>query len=184
MHNPPVVLLAAAVLLALAGCAMHPLESERADRSAELLQTHLRTDSTSYTLKRSGGGWETQIGLEFTNPLRGTIYVVNCNGGLALSLERLEGSSWRTVWAPVLQRCLGPPIQIPAGSTFRTTYPIWGAEPNRNTAPEFSTAALDGTYRLMWSSLVLNYDDRRQNFGDPVPEALRVSNAFELRQER
>jgi hypothetical protein len=133
---------------------------------------------------RSNGGWATAIDFTFTNPLAETIYVVNCRGGLAMELQRWDGAAWRTVWSPVLQMCLSPPIEIGAGETFAATLPVWGSEPGRNHMPEFATTRLDGTYRLKWGNLVLRWrgDYVDGAFGDPVPEEVRVSDRFELRR--
>jgi hypothetical protein len=146
--------------------------------------THMRTGSASYDLVRRDGGYATAIDFSFTNPLEESIHVVNCRGGLAVSLERWSGAAWERAWTPVLLRCLSPPIEIAAGETFQSTIDVWGSDPGRNHIPEFTVAPVEGTYRLVWGNLVLRWrgDYVDGAFGDPVPLELRVSNSFELRR--
>jgi hypothetical protein len=49
-------------------------------------------------------------------------------------------------------------------------------------SPEFRSADVEGIYRLVLGSVVLDYDVNRQGFGDPVSQDLRTSNEFELRR--
>ena len=140
----------------------------------------IRTDAASYRLVWDDRGWSATIPFEFTNPAADTLYAVNCNGAIAVALERKEGTAWSTFWVPMMNACLSPPVVIPPGQLHRDTVELWGAPPGGNMGPEFRSADVEGTYRLIWTNLVSHYDDRAAGFGDTVPAAYRHSNDFQL----
>jgi hypothetical protein len=145
----------------------------------------IQTDADAYRLRQTDPIlFETEVPFRFRNPLADTIYVVNCRGLLAMSLERREQERWAPYWEPALPLCLSPPIVIEPGAEYRGTMEIVGALPGHATFPEFGSAEPDGVYRLRWRNLVLHYDDARQGFGEPVPEELTYSNAFRLEDPR
>lgn len=138
----------------------------------------LQTDSLVYHLE-GGGEWRSvTIPFRYRNDTGETISIVNCNGGLNIGLEKRVGDEWTHFYSPVLLGCLSPPITIAPDETVEYTAGIFGALPNRNLGPEFESADLDGEYRLVWGSLVHDYDDDKQGFGDDVGP-LR-SNSFLL----
>jgi hypothetical protein len=145
--------------------------------------THaLTTDSASYLLTPDWVGLKTTIGIRFENRSDRTMYIVNCRGGLAPVLQKRVSGQWVEYWSPVVLMCLSPPIVIEPGAHIERSLPIWGALPGNNAAPEWRSPDVPGTYRMVLGSVVWNYSDRGQSFGDPVPLELRVSNEFTLRR--
>jgi hypothetical protein len=94
-------------------------------------------------------------------------------------MEKLVEGAWETVWSPLIPACLSPPITIAGGATYRVDLGIFGAVPGTNVAPQFTTTDLSGTFRLVWHSLVYDYQDHLP-FGEPVPQESAMSNAFGL----
>ncbi len=161
----------------MAGCAdlVAPTRDTRAP---------VQTDTTSYLLVRDWVGWKTDIRVTWRNLSADTLYLVNCNGGTGLKLQKETGSSWSTFWTPVMLLCLSPPLRIAPGAIFADTVHIWGAEPGHNAAPEFPSRQVEGVFRLVWTEVVYHYTDRGSNFGDAVPLEFRYSNSFRLSQAR
>src|SRR5690606_7265231 len=108
------------------------------------------------------------VAFRYTNDTGQTTSIVNCNGGLNTSLEKHVDGTWEQFYDPALLMCLSPPIHIAARETYEGTARIHGALPGRNAAPEFASADLDGEYRLVWGSLVHDYDENRPGFGEPM----------------
>lgn len=143
----------------------------------------IRTDAASYQFRAWGhNGVAADIPIRFHNVTGRTLHIVNCHGQLAPVLQKRVGDEWQDFWSPVLLMCLSSPIVIPAGRTLERTIQVYGTLPSGNSSPEFRSDDVDGTYRIVLGSIVLNYDSRRQQFGDPVPIEYRVSNEFELRR--
>jgi hypothetical protein len=143
----------------------------------------IRTDALSYELQAWGrNGVATEIPIRFHNVTRRDLYIVNCHGMLAPVLQKRVDGEWQSFWAPVLPMCLSSPIRIRPGHVLERVVAVYGALPPSNIAPEFAGADVEGTYRMVLTSVVLNYDAYRQDFGDPVPLEYRVSNEFELRR--
>jgi hypothetical protein len=142
----------------------------------------ITTDASSYVLEPEWVGLRTSIGIRFLNRSAETMYIVNCRGGLAATLQKRVGGEWVTYWSPVLQQCLSAPIVVAPGATFEQQLNVWGALPGSNALPQWASADVAGTYRLVLGNLVWNYDDRRHGFGDKVPLELRTSNEFVLRR--
>jgi hypothetical protein len=124
-------------------------------------------------------GLATEIPYVFHNRTGAPVFLVNCNGAFALTLERLEGDQWKVAWGPFLPLCLSPPIVIEAGARFADTLHVWGSPPNQNSAPSFDVADPSGTYRLVWNAALSSFQDRLP-FGEPIPLSYRVSNLFTL----
>jgi hypothetical protein len=142
----------------------------------------LRTNATSYVLEPDWVGLKTVIGIRFTNPSPQTMYIVNCRGGLGTTLEKRVNGAWVPYWAPVLMMCLSEPIIVKPGETLTRDVPVWGALPGNNAGPEWASANVEGTYRMVLGNVVWNYTTEGQRFGDPVPQALLTSNEFTLRK--
>lgn len=166
----------AALLLAACGTFLEP----RAQEAGPSIQT----DQLEYTLHETENGLETSISYQFTNQTGRTVYVVNCNGGSSIVLEKQVDGEWVGVLAPPMLACLSPPIVIQPGETHAGELRTLG-RPSAALLPGSSIDEIEGTYRLHWSALVHSYDASRGNsgFGDPVPLAAKVSNSFTLRVE-
>lgn len=174
----------AAAALVLAACATgEPLAPlELADAGGE--HAPIRTDAATYVLRPYLSGYGTDIGIRFENRSQSRMYAVNCQQQLAPVLQKKLHGEWVTWWSPVLLGCLSAPIVLQPGEVLERRLQVWGALPGTNWAPQWQSAELDGTYRVVLSSLVYNYTDQGQRFGDPVPLSLRVSNEFTLVTER
>jgi hypothetical protein len=169
-------------LFAIVGCATaDPISPD--EWLAELEgDSGLRTDATSYVLKPDWVGLKTVIGIRFTNSSPQTMYIVNCRGGLGTRLEKRVNGTWVPYWSPVLMMCLSEPILVKSGETLTRDVPVWGALPGNNTVPEWASADVEGTYRMVLGNVVWNYTTEGQRFGDAVPPALLTSNTFTLRR--
>lgn len=143
----------------------------------------IRTDADSYRFRSWGdSGVAVDIPIRFHNVTGRSLYIVNCNDQLAPVLEKRVGDEWQDFWSPALLMCLSPPIVIRPGESLERTIQVFGTVPPGTAAPQFATASLDGTYRLVLGNVVLDYDSGREGFGEPVPIEYRVSNEFELRR--
>jgi hypothetical protein len=140
-----------------------------------------QTDSLHYTLSvdPTALGYQVQLGVVFTNRTPRTAYFVNCGGGTSISLEKLVGARWQTVWTPILLACLSSPITVPPGGTYRRQLDVFGARPGTNMMPQFSMTDLTGVYRLAWHEVVYDYQDHLP-WGEPLAAEHTVSNRFTL----
>jgi hypothetical protein len=163
--------------LAVAGCGnslLAPLEHDilsdaALDRTIERdTGAPVQTDSLVHHLRDQRPWYSVEIPFRYRNDTGRTISIVNCQGGLNIGLEKRVGDEWRTFYQPVLLMCLSAPINIAPGETFARAAQIIGALPDRGGAPEFGSDDLDGEYRLVWASLVHDYRDTGQSFGQPV----------------
>lgn len=131
-----------------------------------------QTDSSSYLLRATTGGWQTQIGVTFTNRSGDAALISNCQGSTPIELDKLIGSEWVEVWSPAILACSSPPITIAPNASYRTTVFVFGGYPGTNFSPKFSIDDLDGVYRLKWDAIVSGPNS--------LPEEWRVSNQFRL----
>jgi hypothetical protein len=144
-----------------------------AQDSAALFQT----DAPAYTFTTTSLGTEGRINATLTNRSGRTMYFVNCRGGTGISIERLEGERWTPFWSPVLLMCLSDPITVPNGGTYTFDIRVFGGRAGSNYHPQFAGPLTTGLYRLKWHDAYFSYQDRLP-WGEPVPEAQRVSNSF------
>lgn len=138
-----------------------------------------QTDSSSYTLRTTTIAYEGVINVTYTNRSQVTANFVNCRGGTGVELQKLVAGEWKLAWSPVLLLCLSPPIVVPNAGQHQFAIPVFGGYPESNVFPRFSVAEIPGTYRLVWTNVVANYQDRLP-FGDPLPLEHRVSNQFTI----
>ena len=138
-----------------------------------------QTDSLRYALSPSPPGYETRVGVVFTNRAARTAYFVNCGGATSISMEKLVGDQWQAVWQPPIPACLSQPIAVAPGGSYRTELRVFGARPGSNVIPQFTTTDLSGVFRLVWHEVVFDYHDLPP-WGEPLPAASTVSNRFEL----
>ena len=141
----------------------------------------IQTEALAYELRPDGPGFGVDIPYVFTNRTGSPVYIVNCNGGFALHLERRDGVTWHSVWGPAINGCISAPIVIQPNATFADTLRLWGAPPGSNIAPRFNRADLDGTYRLVWDDVLSAFDPNSYPFGSQISFGDRVSNRFALR---
>lgn len=139
----------------------------------------VQTDATFYLLRKDWVGLTTEIALSYENQAADTLYIVNCNRLLPAVLEKRVDGDWERFWAPILPRCLSPPIVIEPGGVLIDTLHVWGALPGYNVGPAFKSEDVEGVYRIVMHEVVFHYEDR-PGFGDSVPLEYRVSNSFVL----
>jgi hypothetical protein len=156
----------AAVGVIPAGC------SDQITAPASDIAPLFQTDSSSYVLRATTAGWQTEIGVTFTNRSGGEALIINCLGSTPIELDKLIGADWVEVWLPGLLACSSPPIAVANGERYQTTIFVFGGYPGSNSAPKFSITDLDGVYRLKWGGIV--------NGSNLLPEEWRVSNQFRL----
>lgn len=139
-----------------------------------------QTDSLQYQVRRVQDGREVTFDVVFTNHTERTVYFVNCNGDLRPALQQQVGDTWATVWAPIKNTCLGPPIAVAPGATYAYHFGIFGADSGTNIVPKFEATDLNGAFRLIWSGVVYDYQTHAPSFGEGLPGEYRVSNTFTL----
>jgi hypothetical protein len=128
----------------------------------------VQTDSLVYHLTGEDPWYSVEIPFKYRNDTGRRIYIVNCHGGLNISLERRVGNVWEMFYQPVLLMCLSPPITMEPGAVYANAARIVGAVPGFNAGPTFASVDLEGEYRLVWDNLVHDYRDSGQGFGEPV----------------
>ena len=139
-----------------------------------------RTGSMQYQVRRVQDGREVTFDVVFTNHTERTVYFVNCNGDLRPALQQQVGDTWTTVWAPIKNTCLGPPITVAPAAIYTYHFSIFGADSDTNIVPKFEATNLNGTFRLIWGGVVFDYQSSGPSFGEGLPGEYRVSNAFTL----
>ena len=142
----------------------------------------IQTDALEYELDSDGFGLYVEIPYVFTNRSGGTVYLVNCNGGFGLHLEREENGAWQYAWGPVLTMCLSPPILIASNATFADTLHVRAGSFGSNSFPQFDVDDPSGTYRIVWTAALSSFDANSYPFGEQIPLEYRVSNRFTLRK--
>ena len=182
-------LLAAALLGAACAAPRPPAAAAEDDFTAAPPREGLalRTDAGEYTLKHLPPFWNTRIPVSYRNPLPDTVYMVNCNGEVAMMLEKKTAEGWIPFLEPLVNLCLSPPVRIAPGAAYADTVHIGGAMPGTNSVPAFASRDVDGVYRLRWDNVVLHYREFSQaspNWGDSIPAVHRTSNEFVLRMAR
>lgn len=140
----------------------------------------LQTGALEYTFEDRGASLRVDIPFEFRNVTGRTVYIVNCHGAYGLELQRRVGKSWRTIWAPAVPECLGPPIVIPSGDTRAEMIRVEGWLPGGNTYPDLPAGDLSGVYRIVVGPYVHEYDIERGGWGDALPIDQRTSNSFRI----
>jgi len=142
----------------------------------------IRTDQASYVLSRDPGydAYVVDIAYSYENRTGAPIYLLNCNGGFAVLLQRLEGGVWVTAWGNFVYDCLSPAIVIEPDGTYADVLHVWGAKPGVRAVPRFDVADPSGVYRMVVVNALSSFR-RSPPFGDPIPLSQRVSNSFRLR---
>lgn len=191
MHRPYVVL-AALLLFGLGACSSSAQPSAApsvempsgspTERLGELGEGNepIGTESDHYELRREDDWLRADISYKFTNRTGGPVYLVNCNRGFVLQLERLTDSGWQRAWSPAQNDCLSPPIVIDPGSTFDHTLKVVAGLPGTNMHPQFDVEDPSGIYRIVWIDALSSFDAEKRPFGSQIPLEERISNPFRL----
>ena len=176
---PRRLLIAVAVMWSTFGC-KSSTEVEFSPRPA------LQTDGTSFRLEQfeqqRSAGYRVQIPYSFTNRSRTRIYLENCFGNFASSLEMQQDGQWIAVWGQPLLSCLSAPIVIERGEVFQDTLSASAALPGGSWGPQWiQTPEVSAEYRIVWLTGLSSYNlDGRQAPGALIPLVQRTSNTFTL----
>ena len=159
----------------LAGaCGPSPLDVAR--ESEPLIQT----DALRYELRKTDVGVEVEILYTFTNRTGATVFIVNCGGAFAITLQKEESGRWVDAWGALIPACLSPPININVGELFSAVLSVFGGDLDKNIHPVFKDENATGVYRIAWHDALSSYSDRGYPFGDDLQLAYRISNRFAL----
>jgi len=139
-----------------------------------------QTDQLGYILVSTLDGLEGEIPYVFTNPTQSPVYIVNCNGFTSLALEKRVGEQWVKAWEPVMEACLSEPIVVQPEQEYRAVIYVFAAHPANDIDPKFLVDSVPGVYRLVWHSILQNYDPDTYPFGEALPLEQRISNHFRL----
>lgn len=141
----------------------------------------LRTDRASYAVTRSGDLLAVAIDFTYTNHTGGPVYLTGCRGPNPPTLEKRVGSTWVTAYSPIVDLCLGPPVEIASGASYSYHDEIAAGAPGSNIGPQFQVSPLAGTYRAVWAVYAAMPDG--SGAAPLLPEASRTSNEFELHEQ-
>lgn len=141
------------------------------------------TNATRYDLQPVTNGWRGSIRYTFINKTQRTVSLLNCNGQYSVRLEQRQASGWVNAWAPAVQECLSPPLQLEPGASLPGEIQIFAGRAGSNVYPQFSVPQIDGVYRLVIESAYFDYDHSGPPWGDVLPIEKRVSSPFEIRAD-
>ncbi len=115
-----------------------------------------------------------EIPSTFTNKLSYPVYFTGCRPPVTGTIQMQRGAGWDTIYWPLHQLCLSNPVMVLPGDSLVLPALMGACFPDNNCGPEFY-GATEGTYRL-----------NHFIYADPegatlIPEAHRISNAFEMR---
>jgi len=180
VRRPPIRGLTVVALAALA-CGGGPATGPdaRMDRRAA---APIQTDRPVYALGPGpSGGVEVTIGLRYENATGGPAYIPTCHGVHPPELQKRVGSSWVTVYSPVVLLCLGPPVVVQPGGVYTYAYRVVAYPRGGDMYPQFELDETPGTYRLAWGIYeTWTPDGPEPGLGRLLPLAARVSNEFQL----
>ena len=142
-----------------------------------------QTDSLGYTLQDDGSGYGLTLNVRFTNTTQRPVHFVNCDGVTGFRLEKQLPGGWVTAISPQKKLCLSPPITVMPGERFETSLWVHGSYPGKPDS-DYKVDDVRGTYRVVWTEAVSNYDEQRRPFGEPLPFEQRISNRFALNLPR
>ncbi|HTR78274.1 MAG TPA: hypothetical protein VMH39_09195 [Gemmatimonadaceae bacterium] len=162
-------------LVLATGCAESTFAPIQPDVARDTL-ANFQTDSLAYTFIAGNLGYAGTIHVQFTNRSGDTVLFANCQGSAPLELDKLTAGQWQSVWSPVTASCASAPIAVAPGQAYQTAILVFGGYPGANVVPQFATADLPGTYRMVW-------DDVVNTQGNPLRLGHRVSNEFAVAVE-
>jgi hypothetical protein len=134
-----------------------------------------QTDREAYTPVRTRWGFEVVILFTYSNTTGDSLYIINCNRILPITLEKRDGDEWRTPVVSAYPACLSEPMVIAPRSQLVDSVRVLAG------TAETPDTMIAGTYRLVWHGLVRDYHMNRAGAADSIPSARRVSNTFRLR---
>jgi hypothetical protein len=135
----------------------------------------VETDRPRYVMQEGPFGPETTIVSTYTAPADRDVYLVNCNGGFSVGLQRPAGDGWEHVWAPGMNACMSEPIVIRAGQSHQATITVDSGADAAVSSRESETKIGTGTYRVIWHGLLGSYTPNASPPGTDLPVEQRVS---------
>lgn len=147
----------------------------REQAPAVVQRAPVETDRPRYRLQEGPYGPETAIVTTYTAPANQDVYLLNCNGGFAVGLQRPVGDQWEHVWAPGMSACMSPPIVIRAGRSHQTTLVVESGVHAAVSSRASETEITTGTYRVIWHGLLGSFDPNASPPGEHLPVEQRVS---------
>ncbi len=150
----------------------------------------IRTEEDLYRARVTESAVTLTVVARFTNTTRDTLVLHPCAQHppypLAVSLQRNEGGTWRTVLAPwcTLALMFSPARLLPGQSRIDTVRLQGSRHPN--TLPGFSAGPIAGSYRISYSQVYRRWyphnppPQARDRLGEAVPDSLLVSNTFRV----
>jgi hypothetical protein len=142
--------------------------------------TWLMQTAKEVRLRRDGEHLMAMVRYTYTNRTGGRVYLVNCNGNVAPSLQLERDTGWANWWGPATNACLSPPVIIEPGAVYRDSAMIAIASFDSTRNSEIFTATGPITVRFIWHQALSSYDADLQSFGTHVPLEQRVSHPIRL----
>ena len=177
----PIVALLA--LAHLSGCrALNVLSSDdpSQNESPNVTGAPIQTDKAVYQMRTTAQAHELTMHLTYTNPTASPVYIPTCHQPGPPVLQKWVDGTWVTAYAPVVLRCLGPPVIIEPGDTYRYTYRVYATRAP-NSGPRLQVAEVPGQYRLIWHILgTWTPNGPEPGLGQLLPEEQRISNTFTI----
>ena len=144
----------------------------------------IQTRALSYTLREVSNGFASRVDLTYTfrNVTEAPVFIMSCGGRPAVKLQRLEGSSWVSVWPSGGFSCEAPLAVVEPGGVWQGRVRLEGAAPGCACFPEFSTRP-EGVHRIVLDNVVLGHMKIGGTLfrGKSIPLPQRVSNRFKIR---
>lgn len=168
-----------ALAVVLAACEREqpqpPVQPERPAAAVAVKRAPVETDRPRYAMQEGPFGPETTIVSTYTAPADRDVYLLNCNGGFAVGLQRPNGDQWEHVWAPGMSACMSPPIVIRAGESHQATIVVDSGADASVSSRMTETKIATGTYRVIWHGLLGSFEPNASPPGTDLPVEQRVS---------
>ncbi len=133
----------------------------------------IRTDRSSYVLTNGPQGPEATIVATLRAPADRTLYILNCNGASGLTLQRKSNEEWVYSWVVAMNACLSPPIVVPPGGEH--TGRIYLHERAGAVPDPVGGRLVSGTYRVVWTGVLISSDPNAGGYGPELPMEQRAS---------
>lgn len=141
----------------------------------------IRTDEERYTFQAKAGYGAVTVVATYTNRTSQSVYIATCGeGGEPVhGLERFANGRWEQVYGASSCAAEAPAVstEVEPDGSLVTTFEIRSYDDVPTTAGILNAEALPGVFRFNYYSVA---STPGREVDDQLPEAARVSNAFEL----
>lgn len=119
------------------------------------LSAAIQTDSLLVHLRYGDNTYVATAPIHVTiyNPLRDTLFLSNCQGETAPTLEKRDAGVWVPVWQGIMSGCYTPPIAIAPGDHYALSVNFIAGRKGSSIAPQLQVEDVPGVYRLVWNGL-------------------------------